>query len=283
MIPSEFNQDAAAQRRNMQRLNEATKFTPGQKVQMIGSLAQQMKREGLAIHGKILTVRKLQGNTHLKVRWSDGGDRGVLGSNVKVVKEGLHERAQLVHSDWKTGEVFYKLASADEREQFEDQARFIKGATFKKANWPGKQNVYVFAIKGKGVDDTSELLRKRMFPSLWRGPLPKDNVKVEGVNEEYITEKVSIVAADNKTGEVILNVLPGVEVVKKEMTAEIERIVKKIMKVIKTKAPGGSEIAWEQMPGRPRSDRRFWSVKLGGVKDPGEVAKWLRKNLEGLF
>jgi hypothetical protein len=187
MIPSEFNQDAAAQRRKLQQLNEAKKFKVGQKVQMIGSLAQQMKREGLAIQGEVLTVRKLQGNTHLKVRWSDGGDRGVLGSNVKVVKE------------------------------------------------------------------------------------------------EYITEKVSIVAADNKTGEVILNVLPGVSRLDVAHHAEIERIVKRIQKVLKTKATRGHTIALEKMPGRPSSDRRFWSVKLGDVKDPGEVAKWLRKNLEGLF
>lgn len=123
MIPAEFNKDAAAARRRLQQVDEAQKFKVGQWVEMTGSLAQQMKREGLATYGQVLSVRKLQGNTHLKVRWSDGGDRGVLGSNVRVVKEEyISEKASIVAADNKTGKVILLIASGKEVRTSAEQA-----------------------------------------------------------------------------------------------------------------------------------------------------------------
>lgn len=179
MIPSEFNQDARAARRKLHILHEA-KFKVGDRVRMSGQLARDMKREGLSTAGKVTKVNPLGGNVHLKVKWDDGEENGVLGSNV--------------------------------------------------------------------------------------------------VKEETISEKVDVVAANNKTGEIIVNLVAGeARFDEKSQMPEIDRTISKIQKAIRGR--GGTVAIAASKVGKPRSDRRFWSIQLANETRPEKVASWVRKIL----
>ena len=102
------------------------------------------------------------------------------------------------------------------------------------------------------------------------------------VKEEYISEKVIISAVDNKTGEVFLNLAAGESKFDDSQVPAINDSVRKLTAALKGIGGGTIAIAAKKLR-LPRSDRRFWSVKLNDVSKPIDVVKWVRKVLGKSF
>ncbi len=76
MIPSEFNQDALAQRRKLHVLHEARsrkeKFKIGDRVKLTGKSGETQKKHGFSTTGRIKDAQISSGRSFFRVGWDDG-------------------------------------------------------------------------------------------------------------------------------------------------------------------------------------------------------------------
>ncbi len=100
MIPSDFNQDMAAQRRKLRMLHEArpkSRFEVGDRVKLTGKSGQTQKKHGLSTTGKIKEATISSGRQFFRVTWDDGknSSRFDLQSRLglDVVKEEIIDEA----------------------------------------------------------------------------------------------------------------------------------------------------------------------------------------------
>jgi hypothetical protein len=161
MIPSEFNQDAMAQRRKLRVLHEARgrkeKFKIGDRVKLTGKSGETQKKHGFSTTGKIKDAQISSGKRFFRVGWDDGKNSSLFDLQSRlgldVVKEEvldeavakplealvIKKNAKKFDIPWNVWKMSFDPKTRKVKTEFVTRGGFTRGSAMKAAQGAAKR------------------------------------------------------------------------------------------------------------------------------------------------